>query len=90
MITQWFVDAIWGVVEWVLNLLPNVDPPDLSSFASGVGTALGWTAWANQFVPVTVAATLFAIWGVLWVGFSVWNVLVWALSKLHILGGASD
>ena len=85
------VEAILGAFAWVVNglvdLLPDVDPPDLSGMVAGLGPIWGMAGWLNKYVPLDQAGIMLgvvvSIWAVLYgIRFS-----VWFLTKAHVLGG---
>lgn len=82
MVVDAFLDVIVAVASFVLGLLPNWDVPTLTlgTVIGGSVTSLGWV------LPVDAMLTcigVLAAWWLFCVGF---DVVVWALRALHILG----
>jgi hypothetical protein len=87
VITDTFFSWFTAQVHALLMTLPRF-PATLPSF-SFVGTIWQYAGWANEYVPLDAAVSLFGFvlvaWGVLYG----WKFAEWCLTKAHILGGSS-
>lgn len=90
-------DAIFGlfrtILSWLAALLPSWASLDLAgpvndAFAA-IGPYLGWVPWVNHYAPLEEGLALLITLGTLWVASHLYHAVVWALSKLHLLGGGS-
>lgn len=91
MIFTLFLAAIVGLIDLITNLLPVWTPIE---FPTGVSSEdMPWTSWAwliNHFFPLDTALTLAALLLTMWLAAHIYGAIVWALTKLHVLGGSSD
>jgi hypothetical protein len=88
------LDAIFSLLRKVLEgifwLVPDVARPDLSGPAGKLAPLFALYGWANHYVPVDAALIMLAILLASWTVMHAVTFAIWALSKLHILGGGSQ
>lgn len=94
MIVEFFVGLFFGIIEFLLGLLPPWTPFDLTGvagpIASGAGVFFGLVNWADQYAPVKMLLSCITLFITLWAAAHVYRATIWVLSKLHILGGGSS
>lgn len=85
------VDAIFSLFESALNavlgLIPEVAAPDLSGWVAGLAPIWEKAAWLNKYVPLDQAALILGVLAVAWLASYAVRVVLWGLTKLHVLGG---
>lgn len=82
MIVDLFLDVVFGVASFVLGLLPDWNVPALTLgevFSGSVGTI----SWVLPVDALLTCLGVLAAWWAFCVGF---DVVVWVLRALHILG----
>ena len=87
MITDAVLGWVVGAFTALLALLPNPLPPALADAASSLTPVWTFFAWANKYVPLAEAAAMLGLLAAVQVAMFAWNFSVWALTKLHVLGG---
>lgn len=96
MIFTLIIEAFIALITLVLSILPTWSPVDFSSFTttasnlftrSEVGNGL---TFFNNFVPMDQVVIILGLTFTLWAGAIIYRVSVWALTKVHVLGGNSD
>lgn len=78
-----------GIVNTIVGLLPDIDPPDLSGMVAATAPVWDAVGWINKYAPVdqaVIALGLFAAWWLVMYGT---RFVIWALTKAHFLGGSS-
>jgi hypothetical protein len=89
MITDLILGWMKSAITALLGLLPTVSVPDIHSGISGLGVLWNGLAWGNQYAPVTEALAMLGILLTAWTAMQLFNVVLWVLTKLHVLGGSS-
>lgn len=87
MIVDAILEWINDVVEWLLGLLPDWAPPDITGGLSSLGPLWGYLSWANKYVPLVEIAAICATLLTYFIGLYLFRFTVWLLERLHILGG---
>lgn len=86
----WFFDAL----TWLLELMPDWAFPDISgeltAFFDLIGPHGRLFAWMNIYFPVREAVALLGVGLTLWLGTYAYKIVVYGLTKLHVLGGAGE
>jgi hypothetical protein len=81
-------------VDFVTGLLPTWEPVDFGAIGDTItglfsGTIVGnLLAWLNFYFPIREAFTTAGVLVGLYVGVLVYKLVVWGLTKAHVLGGA--
>jgi len=85
-----FLRVVLGLAVSVLGLLPSWSV-DTSSAQAAVQAwdGFGLLGWADHYLPVTEASVLLGVRLTLWAGMHVFELVVWLLTKAHVLGGSS-
>lgn len=85
------VEGIWnllrGAMETVLGWLPEATVPDLSGMVASLQPLWGYLGWANKYAPVVEAGAMLALLATVYVVMFLFNLTVWVLTKVHVLGG---
>jgi hypothetical protein len=96
---EWIVEMVYWLVHVVMaaliavaagitSLAPDISLPDLSSMVSGIDGFWNLFGWANNFLPVDQLVLIIGLvvtWYVVLLGV---RVLLYLLTKAHVLGGA--
>lgn len=89
MILDLLVGAVFGLLEWVLSLLPtdSIPWPDVTNFGTTVGEMVGPL---DAIVPVaeTAAVTVLTV-TVVAPGVLVFRLTMWLWGKIPVIGGGS-
>jgi hypothetical protein len=88
MITQAILDFFAAMLGQVLDLLPTLDPPDLSAAGDSIGAFLTPAAWLDQYLPLHECLGFIALLVVAYGLSFAFSGLLWVLTKAHILGGS--
>lgn len=74
----------------LFDLMPTIPTHDFSSETGAISGILAWAGWANYYTPVDSAVViLLATLGVS-MGWFLFDLCVYVLTKLHIFGGSSS
>lgn len=68
---SWVGSGLLQLLQWLLDLLPEYDWPDLAGYVSGFSQYL---ANLNWFVPVGTIASITLAWAVAVIGYNVFLV----------------
>lgn len=87
MILDAIISATMAILQGVLDLLPDVTPPDLVGAVQAIDGIAAYTGWLNKYFPVTEAivilGTVLSIYTVMYgIKFALW---IW--SKIPVIGG---
>jgi hypothetical protein len=71
MITEWFIGLFNSIIQWVIDLFGDAEPPE---WMTGIGgflaelfaRASGLGAWVPFALVGIVGGTVLTTWGVLW------------------------
>jgi hypothetical protein len=89
MITKLLLSIILLPFRAALELLPAIDPPDVSGLVASMAPVFQLGGWANNFVPLSEAVTLLGVMMTAFAAITVVRATLWVLTKAHILGGSS-
>lgn len=68
---SWVGSGLLQLLQWLLDLLPEYDWPDLAGYVSGFSQYLSNLNW---FVPVGTIASITLAWAVAVIGYNVFLV----------------
>lgn len=94
MIVTALLTGFAAVVSAFTSLLPTWNPSDSYTITDWFsGGFIGVTfkqgmAWANGYVPVDQLFIILSLMLTLWLASLTYHAVVWALTKVHLLGGS--
>lgn len=90
MIPDLILGWLFGMLDWLLGLLPEWDPIDVTAPVAAItsfGSVLfGLVGWADWYMPAKLTLTLLSMIYVLQAAAFGWRALLWVLRILHITG----
>lgn len=79
------------VVEALFSLLPtSPEAPEIGAMVASLDTIWTGFAWANHYLPVDTLVSLLGILVTSWAVMHAVQLVLWVLTKLHVLGGSSS
>lgn len=88
MILDVIIRASLTALSGLLGLLPTWTPPDVSDAASAASGVWVWAGWLNAYVPVVEAVAVLGVFMAAFVALYAVRLVLWALTKVHLLGGS--
>lgn len=90
MITDALFGIFTAIVEALLGLLPDIDPPDLTGMVEALEPMWEYLGWMNKYIPIVEIGGMIVVLVTVQVAMFFVNMTIWVLTKAHILGGGSD
>jgi hypothetical protein len=87
MIVDAIINATMAILQGLLDLLPDVTPPDLTGAVQAIDGIAAYTGWLNKYFPVTEAVALLATVLTVYTGMYVIKFALWVWSKIPVIGG---
>lgn len=89
MIIEAIIRAFSAALRALLSLLPEFDPPDVSSMVAEMSAIWQWGGYVDNFVPLSEAVSLLGIMLTAFAAITIVRAVLWVATKAHVLGGSS-
>lgn len=87
MIVEALFDLAMFIIEGFLDLLPDVEPPDLVGAVEAIDGIAAYTGWLNKYFPVTEAILILGTVVTIYTVMYVVHFALWVYGKIPFLGG---